>query len=59
MRLRVYRALNEKVESVDEKGGQDLAFHLSCPEIKMVAGMYRILMKVEMMNRDLRVLCCM
>ena len=37
---------------MDEKGGQDLAFHLCCPEIEMLAGMFQILMRIGMMNPD-------
>ena len=37
---------------MDEKGGQDLAFHLWSPEIKMLAGMFQILMRIGMMNPD-------
>ena len=40
-------------ECVDEKGGQDLAFHLCCPEIEMLPGKFQILMRIEMMNPDL------
>ena len=45
VRLRVYGGEWEGwecMEAVDEKGGKDLAFHLCCPEIKMLAGMYEI-----------------
>ena len=32
----------------NEKGGKDLTFHLFCPEIKMLAGMYEILLRIKM-----------
>ena len=37
-----------RVYGGNEKGGKDLTFHLFCPEIKMLAGMYEILLRIKM-----------
>ena len=36
-----------RVYGGNEKGGKDLTFHLFCPEIKMLAGMYEILLRIK------------